>query len=150
MSERIEYPIETLREGRKVTKICVEDIHRLLNHMIKELDHRYNNIIKIINSTEKEVPNCNGEIGKGNFVVGVGVAQAMLTDAYDDEIGQEIAFRKAKLSANIKKRNIVIKAYNEIVKYLDELDEIYNRYTDYIDNDVNAIRVYNPNYEIQA
>ena len=150
MSDRIEYPIETRKEGRKITKICVEDIHRPLNHIIREMDRRYNNIVGIINSTEKKVPNANGEIGTGNLIVGTGISQAMLIDTYDEEIGQEIAFRKAKLNANIKKRNVITKIYNETVKFLNVLDEMYDRYSDYIDMDINAIKVYNPDYEVQA
>ena len=33
---RIEYPIQTIREGNKITKICVEDFYKMLNRICDE------------------------------------------------------------------------------------------------------------------
>ena len=39
MSNRL--PIETTIEGEKITKVCVEDVHKLLNRIIDPVNDSY-------------------------------------------------------------------------------------------------------------
>lgn len=144
--ERIEYPIQTVREGNKITKICVEDCYKMLKDFDEVLLKHYNNCVDISDGVIKEVPNADGRIGEGCLIIGRGVSQPCLTDAFDEEIGNNIAFMKAKINANMKKRNILIRLWKEIGKVMDNLDEKIFKLEDLIDMDVIGIRKYNPEY----
>lgn len=150
MNNKIEYPIVTKREGNKITKICVEDIHKMLNQIQDEMTKRYNNVIDIIDSIDKEVENSKGEIGVGSLIVGTGISQPCLTDAFDEEIGNEIAFKKAKLNANIKKYKLlgkVVKEWDLFIGFIH--DNFASKIWNYIDFDLEGIRRHNPNYLIK-
>ena len=60
----------------------------------------------------------------------------------------DIAFMKAKLNANFKKRNFLRRVYNEYVNVLILLNKEMQKIDDYIDYDVKGIRTYNPEYLI--
>ena len=139
----VRLPIRTERDGNKITKVCVEDVYKMLNRIIKRMNKSYNNSVDIIDSVNKEVDGFKGEL-----IVGTGISQPCLTDAFDEEIGNNIAFMKAKLNANIKKRNLLYRIYNEYVYMLDVLDDEIDKIDNYIDFDLEGIRNYNPEYLI--
>ena len=139
----VRLPIRTERDGNKITKVCVEDVYKMLNRIIKRMNKSYNNSVDIIDSVNKEVDGFKGEL-----IVGTGISQPCLTDAFDEEIGNNIAFMKAKLNANIKKRNLLYRIYNEYVYMLDVLDDEIDKIDSYINFDLEGIRNYNPEYLI--
>ena len=137
----VRMPIETVREGNKITKTCVEDVYKIVNRVIAAMDKAYNNSVDIIDSLQ------NDEYGKDSAVVfGKGVSQPCLTDAFDEEIGNNIAFMKMKLNANIKTRNFLVKVFNEYMKALDAINEDILKVDDKILMDLEGVRLHNPDY----
>lgn len=134
-------PIKTFREGNKITKICVEDIYKILNRVIEQMDKSYNNSMELIDAIEKEVDDY-----EGSLIVGTGVSEPCITDAFDEEIGENIAFMKCKLNANLKKRNLLLKVYFQYMKVLNVLDTELSKIEKYIDLDLKGIRLHNPDY----
>lgn len=143
---RIEYPIQTKREGNKITKICVEDIYKIINRIGAAEERSSEEWNKIMDEIEKEVPNARGEIGKGCLVIGTGVSQPNIKDAFDEEIGNTIAFMKAKLNANMKKRNILFRLHNAAFITLDAIDSEIAKIDGKIALDLANLREHNPDY----
>ena len=137
----VRMPIETTREGNKITKVCVEDVYKIMNRVIESMDKVHNNSVDIINSIDKDY----GEY-HGSLIIGTGISQPCLGDAFDEEIGNNIAFMKAKLNANIKKHNFLVRIWNEYSKLLDLLDVDIDKIDSNIRMDLNNLRIYNPNY----
>ena len=143
---RIEYPIQTKREGNKITKICVEDIYKIINRIGAAEERSSEEWNKIMDEIEKEVPNANGEIGEGCLIIGTGISQPNIKDAFDEEIGNNIAFMKAKLNANMKKRNILFRLYNAAFITLDAIDTEIAKIDGKIALDLENLRKHNPDY----
>ena len=130
-------PIQTIREGNKITKICVEDYYKMINR-IAAAEER---------SAEKwnEVWESMGE-DDTCVIIGTGISQPCLTDAFDEEIGNNIAFMKAKLNANMKKRNVLRKLWEATMITIDAIDEEWNKIDNMIAFDLNSLRKYNTEY----
>lgn len=141
--DNVRMPIETTREGNKITKVCVEDVYKMVNRVIEAMDKAYNSSVEILDSIHKEVNGYEGEL-----IIGTGISQPCLTDAFDEEIGTNIAFMKAKLNANLKKRNLLYRIYNKYVDVLDSLDTEIEKVDNYINMDLEGIRKHNPEYLI--
>ena len=137
----VRMPIETTREGNKITKVCVEDVYKIMNRVIESMDKVHNNSVDIINSIDKDY----GEY-HGSLIIGTGISQPCLGDAFDEEIGNNIAFMKAKLNANIKKANIIKRILNIFVKSENKLFDELDKIVDKIYMDVEGIRKHNPEY----
>lgn len=144
----VRLPIETTREGDKITKVCVEDVYKMINRIQDAMDKAYNNSIDVIESVNKKYwsntePNTYYD---GCLIIGTGISQPCGGDEFNEETGNDIAFMKAKLNANIKKYNIVRRIHNEyinaLVKFGDEMDKIL----DYIYKDIDGVREFNPDY----
>ena len=141
--DNVRMPIETTREGNKITKVCVEDVYKMVNRVIGAMDKAYNSSVDILDSIHKEVNGYEGEL-----IIGTGISQPCLTDAFDEEIGTNIAFMKAKLNANLKKRNLLFRIYNKYIDILDSLDTEIEKVEKYISMDLEGIRRHNPEYLI--
>ena len=137
----VRMPIKTIREGNKTTKICVEDVYKMINRVQEALDKSYNNSMEILDSVHKIVDGFEGEL-----IVGTGISQPCLTDAFDEEIGNNIAFMKCKLNANIKKHNILVRVWNELMTTVSALGEDLDKVDGNIVKDLNGVRQYNPDY----
>lgn len=137
----VRMPIKTVREGNKITKVCVEDIYKLINRVQDSMDRAYNNSIDIIESIHKEVDGYEGEL-----IVGTGVSQPCLTDSFDEEIGMNIAFMKSKLNANLKKKNILLRIRKEFLQSVNSIDDEIKKIQEYIDFDLSGVRKHNPEY----
>lgn len=124
----------TVNEGEKTIKVCTEDISKILERVSKSI---LNAVIASAGMVEKV---------KDGKIIGVGRSVPCLGDAYDEEIGNNIAFMKAKLNANIKKHNLLCKIYNEYVNVLDKINEDLNKVDFYIKLDLNGVRQHNPDY----
>ena len=143
----VRFPIETIREGNKITKVCVEDVYKILNRVQDGMNKSFSECVDIIDSVHKEIPNsADGKIWEGELIIGIGISQPCLTDAFDEEIGNNIAFMKMKLNANIKKHNLLIKAYNAWFKGLETINEELNKVDFNILRDLDGIRNHNESY----
>ena len=137
----VRMPIETVREGNKITKTCVEDIYKIANRVIGAMDKAYDNSVDIIDSLQ------NDEYGEDSAVVfGKGISQPCLTDAFDEEIGNNIAFMKMKLNANIKTRNFLVKVFNQWMGALEKINEDIYKVDQKIMMDLEGVRKHNPDY----
>ena len=137
----VRFPLGTKREGNKITKTCVEDVYKICNRVLEGMDKSYNNSKDIIDSLG------HIEYGKDSAVVlGIGVSQPCMTDAFDEEIGNNIAFMKMKLNANIKKHNFLCRIFNEYDKFLVKLSDEIDKVDGNILFDLEGIRQHNPNY----
>ena len=139
----VRMPIETIREGNKITKVCVEDVYKMINRVQDAMNKAHDNSVDIIDSIHKDVNGYEGEL-----IIGTGISQPCMTDAFDEEIGMNIAFMKAKLNANLKKRNILYRIYNQYINVLDAIDNEIEKIEEYIDLDLDGIRKHNPEYLI--
>lgn len=130
-------PIQTIREGNKITKICVEDYYKMINRIADAEDR----------SAEKwnEIWESMGE-DDTCIIIGTGISQPCLTDAFDEEIGNNIAFMKAKLNANMKKRNVLRKLWEAAMITIDAIDEEWSKIDNMIAFDLKGLRKYNTEY----
>ena len=143
---RIEYPIQTVREGNKITKICVEDIYKMINRIGAAEERSTEKWNQIMDEIEKDVPNAKGEIGNGCLVIGTGISQPNIKDAFDEEIGNTIAFMKAKLNANMKKRNILFRLYKAAFITTEAIDDEISKIDEKIALDLENLRKHNSEY----
>ena len=143
---RIEYPIQTIREGNKITKICVEDFYKMINRIGAAEERSAEKWNEIWDSLDVYVENEQGEVGSGCLIIGKGVSQPNIKDAFDEEIGNNIAFMKAKLNANLKKRNILFKLYNAAFITIEAIDNEIDKIDDKIALDLEGLRKHNPDY----
>ena len=138
----VRFPIETKCEGNKITKVCVEDVYKMLNRIIE----KQNVTADLLESLHKTVETTDGALVPGEFIVGTGISQPCLTDAFDEEIGSNIAFMKAKLNANLKKYRFLTKVWNSLIKTLYAVDDEFDRVSEMILMDLNGVRKHNPEY----
>ena len=141
----VRLPIETIREGNKITKVCVEDVYKMINRVQEGMNRAYNNTVDVMDSLHKEVES-EGDIIEGELIIGTGISQPCLKDAFDEEIGSNIAFMKAKLNANIKKHNFLTKALRQWLGIIHTFDDEFIRVENKIIMDLNGIRRHNPEY----
>lgn len=137
----VRMPIETTREGDKITKVCVEDVYKIINRVLTTMDKAYNKSTDIVDTVWKEYGDYEGQL-----IIGTGISQPCLTDEFDEEIGNNIAFMKAKLNANIKKHNLLVRIFNAWGDAMDSIDEEISKVDDYIKMDLDGIRRHNPEY----
>lgn len=137
----VRMPIETTRNGEEITKVCVEDVYKMLNRVINAMDKAQDNAIDIIDSVHKEYGDYEGEL-----MIGRGVSKPCHGDVFNEEIGNEIAFKKMKLNVNNKKYNLLRRIYNEYVDVLNVIEYEMNEVLFYIDYDLAGVREYNPDY----
>lgn len=137
----VRLPIETIREGNKITKVCVEDIHKMINRIQDAMNKAQNNSVSMIDATE------DLDYGKDSSIIHArGVSQPCITDAFDEEIGNDVAFIKMKLNGNIKIHNLLTKIWNEYMKVLVAIDKELFKIDYYVVNDLYRMRQYNPEY----
>lgn len=137
----VKLPIETTKEGYKTTKVCVEDCYKLINKIYESLNRSYNKSVEILEEVHKQYNEYEGEL-----IIGTGISQPCLKDAYDEEIGSSIAFMKAKLNANLKKARIIEKITSYLWKTLVDLSSEFDKLRVNIQRDINNIRMYNPEF----
>ena len=143
----VRFPIETIREGNKITKICVEDVYKILNRIQDSMNKSFNKCVTLIDSVHKEIPNsADGKIWEGELIIGKGTSQPCLTDAFDEEIGNNLAFMKMKLNANIKKHNLICQIYNSWYDCLISINNELSKTDINILRDLDGIRKHNESY----
>ena len=119
--DNVRLPIRTSREGNKITKVCVEDIYKMINRIGAAEERSAKEWNEIWESLDKDVEDVDGNVVNGCLVVGTGISQPNIKDAFDETVGNNIAFMKAKLNANFKKRNILFKLLNAANITLDAI-----------------------------
>ena len=137
----VKLPIETTKEGYKTTKVCVEDCYKLINKIYESLNRSYNKSVEILEGVHKKYNEYEGEL-----IIGTGISQPCLKDAYDEEIGSSIAFMKAKLNANMKKRNILFRLLRTKFIVVNAIEREICNLDDKIALDLDGLRKYNPEY----
>lgn len=149
MTNDVRMPIETYRDGEKTTKICVEDVYKMINRIQDAMYKALNESQEILDSVEKTYWPGNTDDNTsyhGSLIIGKGVSEPCDGDKYDETTGNEIAFMKAKLNASHKKYNIVRRIYNKYIDLMYTLDDEFKRIMPYIDMDLEGIRKYNKDY----
>lgn len=136
-------PIKTIKDGNVTTKVCVEDIYKLVGKVREQLDKSSKESDAILESMYKEI-----EGVRGYLVMSIGTSKPCLLDAYDEEIGNNIAFMKAKFKANYKKLRMLEKICNSQGKLWNVLEDEIQKIWNYIDMDLDGIRKHNPDYLI--
>lgn len=144
--DNVRLPIKTSREGNKITKVCVEDIYKMINRIGAAEERSAEKWNEIWESIDKDVEDADGGIVNGCLVIGTGISQPNIKDAFDETVGNNIAFMKAKLNANFKKRNILYKFYDAASITLDAIAEEVAKIDDKIYMDLEGIRKHNPKY----
>jgi len=142
----VRLPIETSREGNKIAKVCVEDVYKMINRINSSIEKANKNVEDILESTHIKYWSDNNTYYEGNLIVGTGTSQPCITDSFDEEIGNDIAFMKAKLNANLKKYKLITKILTEYDKMCKEISKEYEKINSYILFDLFRIRIYNPDY----
>lgn len=144
--DNVRMPIKTVREGNKITKVCVEDYYKMINR-IGQAEQRSSELWnKIWKDMDVEVIDDDGNVVEGCLIVGTGVSQPNIQDAFDEKIGNNIAFMKAKLNANMKKRRILEKLFDASMITIDAIIEELDKVNKLISMDLEGIRNYNPSY----
>ena len=142
----VRMPIETTREGNKITKVCVEDIYKIINRVQDPMQKAFDSSIDLLDSVNKEYECADGTVAEGELIIGTGISQPCLTDAFDEEIGNNIAFMKAKLNANIKKHNLLCRLWNLWTQFDKVVNQELAKIDENIIKDLSGVRNYNPEY----
>lgn len=142
----VRLPIETTREGDKITKVCVEDVYKMINKIYDAMNKSYNESEEILESVKKKYWTDSNVYYDGYLIVGTGVSQPCNDDVFDEETGMNIAFMKAKLNANIKKHNVLRRIYNSYINTIVVIGTELDKISEYINMDIDNIREYNPDY----
>ena len=109
---KLRMPIETTRNNETITKVCVEDVSRILSRVQTSINKANKDVKNLFKSVRKRYAS-SFQDSEGYLVIGRGYSQPCHGDQFDEKIGNNIAFMKAKLNANFKKRSLLISAYNK-------------------------------------
>ena len=139
-------PIETSREGDKITKVCVEDVYKIINRLNDAINRSLDKTRDVTDFVEKEYVTEDGDTYTGSLIIGKGTSKPCEGDTFDEEVGNRIAFMKAKLNANIKKHNFLCRIYNAWIDAIDSIDDEICKIDNLILLDLFGIRIYNPEY----
>ena len=146
MNENVRMPIKTVRDGNKITKVCVEDIYKMLKRIGIAEERSTKKWNEVWDSVDKEFTDANGNTVNGCLIIGTGISQPNIKDAFDENIGNNIAFMKAKLNANFKKRNVLLKLWNSVMITIDAIDDEIYKLDNMIGMDLYNLRKHNPAY----
>ena len=140
-------PIETKREGDKITKVCVEDVYKLIGRIQTYLENFEDKSSEISGSAHKDYLAPDGIIYEGELIIGKGTSCPCGGDVFDEEIGNEVAFRKAKLNANNKKARIIEKLFYQIDILVSKLQQEYIPIVNNIYKDEKFMSKINPDFK---
>lgn len=142
---KLRMPIETTRNNDTITKVCVEDVSRILSRVQTSINKANKDVKGLFKSVRKRYVS-SFQDSEGYLIIGRGYSQPCHGDQFDEQIGNNIAFMKAKLNANFKKRSLLISTYNKYIDVLNSIDEELDKIEDLILMDLNNLREYNPEY----
>jgi hypothetical protein len=142
---KLRMPIETNRNNDTITKVCVEDVSRILSRVQTSINKTNKDVKNLFKSVRKRYTS-SFQDSEGYLVIGRGYSQPCHGDQFDEKTGNNIAFMKAKLNANFKKRSLLISAYNKYIDVLNSIDDELEKIESYILMDLDNLREYNPEY----
>jgi hypothetical protein len=148
MNENVNVPIFTKKEGEKITKVCVESMHKVINRLQDKMHKAWNDSVDVFDSLDDKTVKLGDDEYQGSIIVGTGVSQPCNGDQFDEELGNEIAFKKAKLNANIKKYNFLWKVFKIQSAFMEEIHQELDKVDDHIYKDIYALREHNESYLI--
>lgn len=134
-------PVKTIKQGETTIKIVVDDFYKTLNRVIDGLNNLVDSSNNIIDSVHKEYEDYEGEL-----IIGRGVSQPCNGDKYDEALGSEIAFRKAKINGNLKKCRIIERLLTKLWKYEVVLSEELTNLDTQLLEDSDYMKQVNPNF----
>lgn len=134
-------PVKTIKQGETTIKIVVDDFYKTLNRVIDGLNNLVDSSNNIIDSVHKEYEDYEGEL-----IIGRGVSQPCNGDKYDEALGSEIAFRKAKINGNLKKCRIIERLLTKLWKYEVVLSEELTNLDTQLLEDSGYMKQVNPNF----
>lgn len=137
-------PVKTIKQGETTVKVVVDDFYKTLNRIIDGLSNLVDNSNTIINSVHKEYGDYEGEL-----IIGRGVSQPCNGDKYDEALGSEIAFRKAKINGNLKKIRIIERLLTKLWKYEFILSEELTNLDTQLLEDSDYMRKLNPDFYLK-
>lgn len=137
-------PVKTIKQGETTVKVVVDDFYKTLNRVIDGLNNLVDNSNTIINSVHKEYGDYEGEL-----IIGRGVSQPCNGDKYDEALGSEIAFRKAKINGNLKKIRIIERLLTKLWKYEFILSEELTNLDTQLLEDASYMRKLNPDFYLK-
>lgn len=138
-------PIETSYNGEEITKIVIEDVSKVLSRVQTSINKAAKESKNLFKSIRKRYVSSIQD-SEGYLVIGRGVSNPCNGDVFNEKIGNNIAFMKAKLNANIKKHKILCEVYNNFITVLDDLDVELKKVDSYIQMDLYNLRQYNSEY----
>lgn len=122
-----------------IKKVITDDISKLADKVVGAYFEGYNKIAhEFLYYLDPE----DGHVK----ITGKGCSEVCRNDVFNAEIGNEIAFRKAKLYTNIKKYNLLHNVWSNLMKTVDVIMEEQQKLEKYIAQDILAIRKYNSDY----
>lgn len=127
--------LETFKDGEITTKIVVENFDKSLK---KITDAVNGSLLSIYREILPSYRNSEGKID----IIGKGVSRPCKEDVYNEKLGEEIAFKKAKLNANCKKMRILRRIQKELIKSYEVLGKEMDKLDDYITSDLNNLVKY--------
>ena len=137
-------PVKTIKQGETTVKVVVDDFYKTLNRVIDGLNNLVDNSNNIIDSVHKEYGDYEGEL-----IIGRGVSQPCNGDKYDEALGSEIAFRKAKINGNLKKIRIIERLLTKLWKYEFILSEELTNLDTQLLEDSNYMKQVNPDFYLK-
>lgn len=137
-------PIKTYYDGESITKTVVDDIYRLVNRLSKMNEDCFEKTNDALASIHKDYDGFTGEL-----IVATGNSKPRKDDVYDQKIGEEIAFKKAKLKLNLKRLKLLKHIRNEYVKAVNKLDDEANKIIPVLSMDMNDLSKYNPDFDLE-
>ena len=137
-------PVKTIKQGETTVKVVVDDFYKTLNRVIDGLNNLVDNSNNIIDSVHKEYGDYEGEL-----IIGRGVSQPCNGDKYDEALGSEIAFRKAKINGNLKKCRIIERLLTKLWKYEVVLSEELTNLDTQLLEDTDYMKQVNPDFYLK-
>ena len=134
-----DYPIQTIEKDKVVVKLCTENLTKFRDVVLDCILKTYS---KVLSNFENWYDSDTGDY----LVESKGVAKCTEGDKFDSLVGKEIAFRKVKLAANVKKLRKLKFALHELETCYNYLVAKTIKIQKYIEKDIEALRKYNPTY----
>ena len=131
------YPIKTFVKDNTVVKVCVEDAHRLINAVHLIAKDAYSKTLDLVGGFYSDKYD-------GYYIETKGKAVCGNDDNFDEEIGNEIAFRKMKIAANIRKVHLIRGAIRVLESQIKQLYVLLDKFERFIEKDSEALKAHNP------
>lgn len=127
--------IKLFKKGTKTIVVVHDEWTKLYNQTEMIISRSFHKIDKYLRHTEE-------------IIEGRGISQPCGEDVYDENIGKQIAFKKAKLHANMKKFNRIYNVYKILTKTSEKIVELLIKLNTLIEKDIDYIKQYNKDFKV--